>query len=153
MWVVTCEAPILYVGPHLIFRVTYIFKLGPLHNDVGAPSFLCRVLYIISGVSHISMYVGSLVKKYIMHALPERPLCTHIKINSCLMENSGVICISQLGIVRCYIYLLHYKSPLVPAKPTTTNQRWPDWMGHNDLIHPPLVPHICVNESGQHWFQ
>ena len=37
----------------------------------------------------------------------------------------------------------------------TNDDHWSDMatLGSKELTHLPLVPHICVNEMGQHWFK
>ena len=48
------------------------------------------------------------------------------------------------------LIILWYLIILISNSSTPKTNRY---FSNCDLTHPPLVPHMCVSESGQHWFR
>ena len=70
-----------------------------------------------------------------------------------IWTNAGILLIGPLGTnfsdILIRIQTFSFKKMLLKM----SSAKWrPICLGLNVLTHLPLVPHICVSESGQHWF-
>ena len=140
-----------------VFRVTYL--LSPLDSPHKGLMILgCNVLFVISINKPCNKQLGYLRRHRNVYIFPET-----LKIDISYIDTSRATFPSHLIMKSTLVQVMAW---CLQAASHFPSQCWPMYVaiGYSfcnynlgpfifPLTHLPLVPHICVSESGQHWFR